>query len=126
MSLISDHKLKTMVFSDQQAADEPDQFGNIVELREKHRTEDFLYALQTPNFSRYEKRPLVPYVSYEEGNLCKVSKADTVLAMVEEFVYPRLKLLSTTGKCISNAVCYSVEDWTKDLFLVGNIAGISL
>ena len=131
MSLISDHKLKTMVFSDQQASDDPIRCGNIVEVREENILEDFDSALQKPIFDLHANKPLVIVTKFQEetANLRNREVIDyggpkihAVTTMLDKFVYHRLKFLNATGKS-SCHYGFSSEEFNRDLCTAGKISG---
>lgn len=104
---ISNHKSSRMAFSDERAYEEPHQFGNIIEVREKNIVEDFDSALQQPLFDLKASRPLVVITKYvvegEDPRQREVvdyggPKIHACTTMLDNFVYHRLNLLSSTGK----------------------------
>lgn len=119
-----------MVFSDQQASDDPIQCGNIVEVREENIMGDFDAALQKPIFDLHANKPLVIVTKFQEeaANLRNREvidyggpKVNAVTTMLDKFVHHRLKFLNATGKS-SFEYGLSSEDFNRDLITAGKIA----
>lgn len=135
MRLITDHKAEMMMFTDEKAFDNPDGCGNVIEVRENNITEDFDYAIQTPYFDKNVRKPIVIRTFYnpQENGVGRRPrevkdyggpKIAAVTMMLDQFVYPRLKELSSSGKVISPVFGMSPDDWKRDLITSGKIAGI--
>jgi hypothetical protein len=132
MRLIAEHKTDIMVFTEEDAQLIPDVFGNVIQLREDNVTEDFNYALQTPNFEKKSRNPIAIEMFFNNGSGERKQrevvdhggpKMAAVTTMLEKFAYPRLKQLSANGTVISPTFGFSPDDWNTELLVSGKIAG---